>query len=65
MQKMKAHVVLEGAGKKTAYEFDSVAVTSVDADIVVKLKNNGGNALQMTFARADLKQLFGWKDILS
>jgi len=65
MQKMKARVVLHSGGKKTAYNFDSVAVTSVDAEIVVKLQDSSGNVLQLTFARADLKQLFGWKDILS
>ncbi len=65
MQKMDARVVLETPEQEATYEFHSVAVTSIDGEVVVTLTNKQKQRLRLTFARADLRQLFGWKDMIS
>jgi hypothetical protein len=62
MEQMNARVVLETGAKKSIYDFDWVAVTTIDDEIVVKLVDSGGRRMHLTFARADLRRLFALKD---
>ena len=65
MQKMNARMVLGSGAKAATYNFDSVAVTTLDDEVVVKLTDRDGHSMRLTFARTDLRRLFNWKDVLS